>query len=44
MNIQMMVQANHESTSPQNKDSITRDARVVNEPTTATISVRGTDQ
>lgn len=38
MNIQMMVQANHESISPQNEDSITTDDRVVNALATATIS------
>ena len=38
MNVQMMVETKHESISPENKASITIDARVVNEPTTATIS------
>src|SRR5690349_4805673 len=40
MNIQMMVQTNHESISPQDSDSITIDTRVVNALTTATISSR----
>jgi hypothetical protein len=40
----MMVQTNHESTSPQNGNSITSDARVVNEPTIATINNLGADQ
>lgn len=38
MNIEMMVQANHESISPLNEDSITTDTRVVNASANATIS------
>jgi len=38
MNIQMMVQPNHESISPQDVSSITTDTRVVNASANATIN------
>jgi len=44
MNIQIMVQTDHNSISPQNVRSITIDARLVNELTNATISILGVDK